>query len=75
MSDLSQTERLIKLAEAMLGLLEHFDPTVAQQMKEELDEIKSIRLESDLDCSVPWSEGDEDSEEVPGPQVNDIQDP
>ena len=68
-------DRLIKLIEVMLGLLEHYNPSVTIQMREELNEIKAIGLEGDLDSEVSRSESENSGNEIPGPQVNDIQDP
>jgi hypothetical protein len=65
-------ERLDKLVEAMIGLLEHYNPVVAGQMKEEFNEIKEGRPQTDMDSKVPWSESEDSGDEVPGSQINDL---
>ena len=67
-------DRLTKLIEAMLGLLEHYNPSVANQMREEFNEIKATGLESNMDGEISGSTSEETGSDIQSPQDNDIQD-
>jgi hypothetical protein len=67
-------ERLIKLVEATLGLLEHYNPSVTNQMREELNEIKATGLESNMDGKISGSSSEETGSDIQSPQDNNIQD-
>ena len=67
-------ERLIKLIEVMLGLLEHYNPSVTKQMREELNEIKATGLESNMDGEISGGPSKETGSDIQSPQDNNIQD-
>ena len=66
--------RLTRLIEAMLGLLEHYNPSVANQMREEFNEIKANRLESNRDGKSPGGASKEVGRDIQSSQDNHIQD-
>tara|TARA_R110002167_G_scaffold148707_9_gene341786 strand:+ start:1940 stop:2152 length:213 start_codon:yes stop_codon:yes gene_type:complete len=66
--------RLIKLVDVMLGLLESYNPSVAAKMKEELDEIKHDREDDNLHSQALRSISEKVIQNIPGTQNNNIQD-